>query len=90
VDEMGRACIKHGREDKCMQIFGRKPVKIKNTWKTRSSEDNIRIDLREIVWDGMDWISWLRIWASGCLLRHGNEVSGATKGGEYLDSLNHY
>jgi hypothetical protein len=30
-------------------------------------EDNIRTDLREIGWGGMDWI-WLSIGASGGLL----------------------
>jgi hypothetical protein len=24
----------------------------------RRSVDNIKIDLREIVWDGVDWIGW--------------------------------
>jgi hypothetical protein len=34
-------------------------------------EDNIKMDLREIVWGGMDWIDlliWLRIGTSGGLL----------------------
>jgi hypothetical protein len=30
--------------------------------------DNIKIELREIGWDGMDWIIWLRIGTSGGLL----------------------
>jgi hypothetical protein len=30
--------------------------------------DNIKIDLREIGWDGVDWIDWLRIGTSGGLL----------------------
>jgi hypothetical protein len=30
--------------------------------------DNIKMDLREIGWDGMDWIDWLRIGMSGGLL----------------------
>jgi hypothetical protein len=30
--------------------------------------DNIKMDLREIGWDDMDWIIWLRIGASGGLL----------------------
>jgi hypothetical protein len=28
----------------------------------------IKMDLREIGWDGMDWINWLRIGTSGGLL----------------------
>jgi hypothetical protein len=30
--------------------------------------DNIKMDLREIGWDGMDWMMWLRIGTSGGLL----------------------
>jgi len=44
-------------DDKCVQYFGRK------TWKEdtlgrheRRWEDNIRMDIREIVWEGMDLI----------------------------------
>jgi hypothetical protein len=33
----------------------------------RRWEGNIKIDLREIGWNGMDWI-WLRIGTSGGLL----------------------
>jgi hypothetical protein len=34
----------------------------------RKWEDNIKMDLREIGWCGMDWINWLRIGTSGGLL----------------------
>jgi hypothetical protein len=30
--------------------------------------DNIKMDLREIGWDGVDWTNWLRIGTSGGLL----------------------
>jgi hypothetical protein len=30
--------------------------------------DNIKIDLKEIKWNSMDWIVWLRIGTSGGLL----------------------
>jgi hypothetical protein len=30
--------------------------------------DNIKIDLRETGWDGVDWLVWLRIGTSGGLL----------------------
>jgi hypothetical protein len=29
---------------------------------------NIKMNLREIRWDDMDWIEWLRIWTNGGLL----------------------
>jgi hypothetical protein len=31
-------------------------------------EDNIRMDLREVEWEVVDWILWLRIGTSGGLL----------------------
>jgi hypothetical protein len=31
-------------------------------------EDNIKIDLKEIEWEGMDWLILLRIGTSGGLL----------------------
>jgi hypothetical protein len=31
-------------------------------------EDNIKMDPREIVWDGVDWMMWLRLGTSGGLL----------------------
>jgi hypothetical protein len=34
----------------------------------RRLEDNIRTDLREIGWEGVDWSIWLRVGASGGLL----------------------
>jgi hypothetical protein len=41
-------------------------------WESRKPRrrwvDNIKMDLREIGWDGMDWIGWLRIETSGGLL----------------------
>jgi hypothetical protein len=38
--------------------------------------DNIKIDLREIGWDGMDWID---------LAEHGNEPTGSIKCWEVLE-----
>jgi hypothetical protein len=36
---------------------GRRPLgRLKRRW-----EDNIRMDLREIVWEVVDWMEWLRI-----------------------------
>jgi hypothetical protein len=34
----------------------------------RKWEDNIKMNLREIGWGGMDWLTWLRIETSGRLL----------------------
>jgi len=34
----------------------------------RRWEDNIRMDLRKMGWEGVDWIIWFRIGTSGGLL----------------------
>jgi hypothetical protein len=45
------------------------------TWK-----DNIRMDLRDIGWENVDWISPV----TGSY-EHGNEPTGSIKGREFLD-----
>jgi hypothetical protein len=49
-------------------------------------EDNIRMVLREIRWEGVKWIHLAqdRDQWGGCY-EHGNEPSGCIKGGEFLD-----
>jgi hypothetical protein len=42
---MGRACSTNGGEEECIGILVGKP-----------EVDNIKMDLREIGWGGMDWI----------------------------------
>jgi hypothetical protein len=41
--------------------------------------DNIKMDLREIGWDGMDWINLAQDRDSGVSCEHGNEPSGSIK-----------
>jgi hypothetical protein len=43
--------------------------------------DNIKMDLREIGWDGMDWIDL----AQDGSCEHGNEPSGSMKCWEVLE-----
>jgi hypothetical protein len=51
-------------------------------------EDNIKMDLREIQWEVVDWMHPAhdrgQCWDS---CEHGNEPSGSIKGGVYLDKL---
>jgi hypothetical protein len=56
-DEMGGACNTHGRDEKCIQISVRKPVK-KKLFERNSSrwKDKIRTGLKETGWEGMEWI----------------------------------
>jgi hypothetical protein len=57
VYEMGSACSTNGDKRDAYRIFvgkpeGKRPLgRQRRTW-----VDNIKIDLREIEWDGMDWI----------------------------------
>jgi hypothetical protein len=50
---MGRACSTNGVKKNAYRILvGKRPVgRRKRRW-----VDNIKIDLREIGWDGMEWI----------------------------------
>jgi hypothetical protein len=48
---MGRECSTHGEKWKSYRILVGKPeVRPRRSW-----EDNIKMDLREIGWGGMDW-----------------------------------
>jgi len=54
---MGGSCGTHSAEGKCIQSVGCKTSKKKNSWKTyRLSGGYIKIDLKETVWEDMDWI----------------------------------
>jgi hypothetical protein len=57
VDEKGRACSTHG-EDAGILDFGGKDRRKETTRKNYRHrwEDNIRMDLREMGWGGMDWV----------------------------------
>jgi hypothetical protein len=56
-DEIGRECSIHGEKTNAYRILtgsreGKRPLgRPKRRW-----EDNIEIDLREIVWVGVNWI----------------------------------
>jgi hypothetical protein len=55
---LGWACSTHGRHEKSIQILigkpeGKRPLGRRSR---RRWEDNIRMDLKEIVWEGVDWI----------------------------------
>jgi hypothetical protein len=55
---MGRACSTNVGEEKCILDIGEKVRRKKRPLgrPRRRWVDNIKIDLREIGWDGMDWI----------------------------------
>jgi hypothetical protein len=83
-DEMSRACSTHGEKGLHIRVFteGKRPLgRPRRRWK-----DNIRMDLREIGWRGMDWIDLAQA-VEGCC-EHGNEPSGSVKCWEILEQMN--
>jgi hypothetical protein len=54
---MGRACSTNGEEAECIRILVGKPEGKRPLGRPiRRWEDNIKMNLREIGRDGMDWI----------------------------------
>jgi hypothetical protein len=70
-DEIGTACNTHGEKSNAYKILVGKPEGKKLLGRPRCRwVYNIKMDLRETEWDGMDWIGliWLRIGTSEWLL----------------------
>jgi hypothetical protein len=55
-DEMDRACSTNGEKNAYRILVGKPEGKRPLERRRRRRVDNIKIDLREIGWDGMDWI----------------------------------
>jgi hypothetical protein len=56
-DEMGRSCSTNGAKYNAYKVLVGKPEGNRPLRRPRRGwVDNIKIDLREIEWDGMDWI----------------------------------
>jgi hypothetical protein len=54
---MGRACSRHGEKRNACRILMGKPEGKGSLERPRCRwEDNIKMNLREIGWGGMDWI----------------------------------
>jgi hypothetical protein len=54
---MGMACSTNGREEECIQGIGGKTRRKEPIERPRNRRVvNIKMDLREIGWGGMDWI----------------------------------
>jgi hypothetical protein len=51
---MGRACSTNGVKTACRIWVGKARRKV-TIRKTKRHVDNIKMDLREIGWDGIDW-----------------------------------
>jgi hypothetical protein len=68
---MGEACSTNGGEEEVYRILARNPEGTRPLGRPRYTfVDNIKMDLREIGWDGMVWTGsiWLKIGTrGGCL-----------------------
>jgi hypothetical protein len=54
---MGRECSTHGEKRNVCRILVEKPKGERPLGRSRRRwENNVKMDLREIVWGGMDWI----------------------------------
>jgi len=54
---MTSACSTHGRDEKCIQCLIGKPEGDRPLGRLRCRwEDNIRMHLSEIGWEGVDWM----------------------------------
>jgi hypothetical protein len=54
---MGRACSTNGEKRNAYRILVRNPEAKRSLGRPRRKwVENIKMDLREIGWDGMDWI----------------------------------
>jgi hypothetical protein len=51
----------------------------------RRWDDNIRMDLRETGWEGMEWMHLAQVETSGGLCEYGNVPSDSIKGKEFLE-----
>jgi hypothetical protein len=83
-DEVDGACSTHGGDDKCINVLDGKPEGKRPLGRPkRSWEDNIRTDLREIVWGrcGLEPSGS----GEGPVAAHGNEPSGSIKDRKILD-----
>jgi hypothetical protein len=60
-NEMGKACSTNGEKRNAYRILGKPEGKRPLGRSRRRWVDNIKIDLREIGWDGMDWIDLAQV-----------------------------
>jgi hypothetical protein len=86
-DDIGGTCSTCERDEKLIQYVGWKPEGKRSLGRPRHRwEDNIRMDLREILGEGVDWIHLAQdmdlCWA---LVNLVNEPLDSIKGGEFLD-----
>jgi hypothetical protein len=53
---MGGACSTYGGESCAYEALMGNPEEEKPFWRPRPLGDNIKMDLKDVVWDGVGWI----------------------------------
>jgi hypothetical protein len=82
---VGGACSTNGERRNAYRILVGKPEGKRPLGRPRRRwVDNIKMDLREIGWDGIDWIDLAQAVEGSC--EHGNEHSGSINAGKFLSS----
>jgi hypothetical protein len=86
---MGRACSTNGeKRNVCRILVGKPEGKRPLGRPRRRCVDNIKIDLRERGWDGVDWIDLAQDWDQWRALV--NTPSGSIKCWEVLEWLHNW
>jgi hypothetical protein len=77
--------------DNCIQNCDRKPEGKRPDGRPRRRwEDNIKMNLRKVAWEGVDWIHLAENRDQWRAFYHGKESSGSMKGVKFLDYLSDY
>jgi hypothetical protein len=78
----------HGRDEKCIQNFGRKNLQERDNSENLVMDGNIILKLILDIQDGKVWtgLIWLRIGSVAASCEHGNESSCSLKGKHFLTS----
>jgi hypothetical protein len=86
MNEMCRACNTYEGKERCIHGFGEKLEGRKPHERPRCRwEDNNKMDLREMVWEDMDWIDLAQDGDKRQALANVSEPSCSTKCREFID-----
>jgi hypothetical protein len=56
IKAYGMGSSMHGGDEKCMLLFIRTPERMRPFGKPRHRGEGFRMDLREIGWEGLEWM----------------------------------
>jgi hypothetical protein len=62
---------------------GKRPLKTTRFF--RYEDNNLKMDLKEMKWEGVDWIHLTQEWTIGDCCEHDNVHSSSIRGEEFLE-----